>query len=188
MATLELDRYISERYKNWLDYAKYRCYQAGIPEQGKDVLNEVLCMLWEKEEDFLLDLMRKPKNGYTELDWFIVRMIELNAISPTSPYRYKTKQRHLDRKIDLQRLDVEDTYDEEEDRAGRILEQMKLVRKIYEGLELSRKSRQIFEYRFFHHEDFADWPGKESLKYLYDTFNRILLIIKGEIYLQGGVK
>lgn len=182
MATTDINTYIEKRYKNWLDSAKYRCKQAGIPDEAVDVLQEVLCALLQKDETMLTGMFSRQKDGYTELDWYVIRMIELNATSPTSPYRQKTRTNKIDRDTDLQRLDIIDCCDDDDDKPGRILEQMNRVRRVYESLELSCSSKRIFEYRFFQHEDFVDWPGKESQKYLYDTFNRIMTIIKGKIY------
>lgn len=182
MATSEINKYIAKRYKNWLDSAIYRCKQAGIPDEAMDVLQEVLCSLLQKDDEMLTGLLNRAKDGYTELDWFVIRMIELNATSPTSPYRQKTRRKDIDDNTDFQRLEIEDVIEEDIDRPAQILSQVSLVRKAYESLELSSISKQIFEYRFFQHEDFSDWPGKESQKFLYDTYNRIITIIKGKIF------
>lgn len=182
MAALEINEYIAKRYKNWLDSAIFRCKQAGIPDEAMDVLQEVICSLLQKDDKMLLDLLCRKNGEYTELDWYVIRMIELNATSPTSPYRHKTRHNNIDQNVDLQHVNVIDDSDEDEDVPGRIFSQTELVRRIFNSLELSAVSRKIFEFRFFLHEDFADWPGKESQKYLYDTFNRIMLIIKGKIF------
>lgn len=182
MATTDINSYITKRYPNWLDSAKYRCKLAGIPDEAVDVLQEVICSLLQKDDEMLTGMLSRQKDGYTELDWFVIRMIELNATSPTSPYRHKTRTGNIDREVDFQRLEVIDIVDEEEDKPGRILSQINQIRRVYECLELSESSKRIFEYRFFQHEDFVDWPGKESQKYLYDTFNRVITIIKGKIY------
>lgn len=179
---MEINDYITKRYRNWLDSAKYRCKMAGIPDEAEDVLQEVVCSLLQKDNALLVGMLNRKKDNYTELDWFVIRMIELNATSPTSPYRHKTRRGNIDRDVDFQRLEIEDISDDETDKAGRILTQMDQVRLVYESMQLSESSKRIFEYRFFHHEDFADWPGKESQKFLYDTYNRIILIIKAKIY------
>ena len=182
MCNPEINKYIEKRYNNWLDSAKYRCKVAGIPDDSLDVLQEVLCSLLQKDSEFLLGMLHRKKDDYTELDWFVIRMIELNATSPTSPYRQKTRKGNIDQNVDLKKLDIIDEPDEEQDIPGEIFSKINLVRKVYEELELSESSKRIFEYRFFLHEDFVDWPGKESQKYLYDTFNRIMTIIKGKIF------
>jgi hypothetical protein len=191
MANSEINNYIEKRYNNWLDSAKYRCKLSGIPGDAMDVLQEVLCSLLQKDTNFLQDMLHREKDGYTELDWFVIRMIELNATSPTSPYRQKIRRKDIDDNVDFQRVDIIDESSEDEDIPGEILSQVNIVRRVYESLELSESSKQIFEFRFFLHEDFADWEGPESQKYLYDTFNRIMLIIKGkifkELYFQGKV-
>lgn len=182
MASSEVNQYITKRYKNWLDSAKFRCKQAGIPDEAMDVLQEVLCSLLQKDDEMLSGLLNRKKDGYTELDWFVIRMIELNATSLTSPYRQKTRRKDIDDNTDFQRLEIADVIEDDIDRPALILFQVELVRKVYENLELSSISKQIFEYRFFQHEDFSDWPGKESQKFLYDTYNRIITIIKSKIF------
>lgn len=192
MAASEINEYIIKRYKNWLDSAQFRCRQAGIPDEAMDVLQEVIVSLLQKEDNMLLDLLHRKNGEYTELDWFVIRMIELNATSPTSPYRHKTRNNNIDQNVDLKHVNVIDDSDEDEDVPGRIFSQTELVRRIFNSLELSAVSRKIFTFRFFLHENFADWPGKESPKFLYDTYNRVILIIKGkifkELYLKGKRK
>ena len=48
MANQIINKYISERYDRWLDYAVYHCSHHGMNEEAVDVLNEVLAMLIEK--------------------------------------------------------------------------------------------------------------------------------------------
>jgi len=92
----QLNRYITFRYKNWLDYAKHMSRVHKCDSWADDLLNDVLVDLLQKPESLLTGLMsRKTKkivNGAptTELDKFVLRMIHLNAFSPVAPFRKNT--------------------------------------------------------------------------------------------------
>lgn len=40
-------------------------------------------------------------------------------------------------------------------------------------LGLSEKAKRIFAWKFFAGESFADWPGPESRKELYETYKSV---------------
>lgn len=181
MKNKEIEKYINKRYERWLDYAIYHCTHAGIPDDASDVLNEVLCYLIQKPEDKLNSLFNSKKGSYTELDFFVLRMIKFNAISDTAPYRAKFKPIPKDENIDYMALEIEDLPDIENDKSDEILTKVRVVRELYSTLDLSDKARRIFEYRFFHNENFKDWSGNESTKELYDTYNKVVDLIKRKI-------
>lgn len=176
-----IDDYISKRYDRWLDYSSYWCTQAGIPDEAVDVLNEVLCDLLQKPEKQLLELYGKKSGQYRELDYFVLRMIKLNATSPTSPYRHRYKSLPVDANVDYTRLDIEDEVYLDYDRPGEILLKIQAVRKILDELSLSDKARRIFSFRFFEGERFCDWPGKESEKELFDAYYKVVGLIKEKL-------
>lgn len=181
MADTEINNYIAKRYDRWLDYAKYYCNLVGIPDEANDVLNEVLCSLLAKNRTYLLGMLHSRKNGHTELDFFVLKMIKLNVTSPTSPYQNKYKSAPADDNVDYTCLEVEDTAGEELDRSGEILEQMHLVRKTLDELDLSPLARRVFEFRFFQGGNFNDWEGKETHKQLYEIYNKVQALIKGRV-------
>ncbi|TCO87679.1 hypothetical protein EV202_13030 [Bacteroides heparinolyticus] len=181
MADSDINNYISKRYARWLDYAEFHCAHAGIWGEASDVLDEVLCSLLDKDPCFLSRLLNAKKNGYTELDFFVLRMIKLNVTSPTSPYRSKYKPIPTDENADYSRLDIEDMEDDSEDVAGETLRRMRLVREIFEELDLSPFARSVFQYRFFDGGVFSEWPGDESSKDLYDTYNGVQELIARKI-------
>lgn len=184
MTSEELKDYIGKRYERWLDYAAYHCSHAAMDDEAVDVLNEVLAMLLEKYEKDPLQIAKlyeKKKGKYRELDFFILQMIKLNIVSPTSPYRHKYKPIPVDENVDLLRLDLIDEENDETDNVGEILNKVHQVRAAVDNLMLSDRAKAIFYHRFFDGESFADWPGNEEKKYLYDTYNRILNMIKDKI-------
>lgn len=83
--------YIEKRYERWADYSTYHCTKAGIAGESVDILNEVILALLQKEDCKLEMLMNAKKGQYTELDFFVLRMIKLNVYSPTSPYQSRYK-------------------------------------------------------------------------------------------------
>jgi len=177
----EIEKYISKRYERWLDYSLYHCTHAGMADEAIDVLNEVLLDLLQKPEPKLLTLFNAKKNGYTELDFFVLRMIKFNATSNTAPYRAKYKPIPTDENVDFSLLEIADFENDDRDKTAEILENVRQVREAYESLQLSEKAKRIFEYRFFLHENFKDWTGKENLSELYEIYSKVVNLIKEKI-------
>lgn len=177
MASEALNKYIEKRYDRWLDYAKYHCSLAGMDGEAVDVLNEVLCMLLQKDQDNLTRMMEAKQGQYTELDFYILQMIKLNITSDTSPYQHRYKSVPVDDNVDYRRLNVADEPDEEQDRSEYICDRFREVRDIVASLGLSERAQQIFTWKFFARESFADWSGPESKKELYDVYKKIFRII-----------
>lgn len=177
MASEALNSYIEKRYDRWLDYSTYHCGLAGMDGEAVDVLNEVLCMLLQKDQEVIARLMEAKQGQYTELDFYILQMIKLNITSDTSPYRHKYKTVPVDDNVDYRRLNVIDEPDETADRSEYICDRFREVRDIVTSLGLSERAQQIFTWKFFAGESFADWPGSESKKELYDVYKRIFRIV-----------
>lgn len=184
MAKEIINKYISERYERWLDYARYHCSHAHMDDEAIDVLNEVLAMLIEKcdtNQEHILNLYESKKGKYRELDFFVLQMIKLNIQSPTSPYRHKYKPIPVDANVDIQRFDIIDEEDQEQDRSGEILQKMQKVRSIFESLQLSKKAKRVFSWKFFEGNSFSEWEGSEEKKDLYDIYNGVLELIKNKL-------
>lgn len=175
-----INDYIKKRYDRWLDYAKYHCLLTGISDEATDVLNEVLCMLLEKPQKFLLHLLNSPHDKYTELDFYVLKMIKLNVTSPTSPYQHKYKPIPKDDDVDWQHLNISnETEEEEEDKISYVCSRMQEIRNILKELNFSEKAVRIFTWKFFAGESFADWPGPESKKELYRIYKDVFQSILG---------
>lgn len=181
MASALVEKYIGRRYERWLDYAVYHCGLAGIPDEANDVLNEVLCSLLQKDDAKLQQLLSAKKNGCTELDFFVLKMIKLNVTSDTSPYRSKYRPMPVDQNVDYSRLEIEDVKEESVDKNELLLSRFHQVRDVLQDLDLSPLARRVFEYRFFEDVNFSDWPGKESLKQLYEIYNKVQELIRKKI-------
>ena len=182
MASEVVNNYITKRYERWLDYAKYHCSLAGMSDEAVDVLNEVLCMLLNKDTKYLESLIEVRKNGYTDLDFYILQMIKINITSPTSPYQHKYRQVSVDTEANLSRLDVADVAECDNDKdPDEILDRMHKVRNIFESLNLSKQAKMIFTFRFFADEPFSEWPGQESKKDLYGIYNSVIELIKEKL-------
>ena len=168
MASEAVNNYITKRYERWLDYSLYHCGLAGISDEATDVLNEVICSLLQKQSKLLDKLLDTKKNGYTELDFFVLKMIKLNASSPTSQYRSRYKPLPVDDNVDYSRLDIEDISDDSEDRNAEILEKLHLVRETFESLDLGTVAARVFEFHFFQDGNFSEWKGpKENCRGVY---------------------
>lgn len=181
MSSTAVNNYIAKRYDRWLDYASYHCGLVGISDEAHDVLNEVLFSLLQKSDRLLEKLLSTKKNGYTELDFFVLRMIKLNVTSPTSPYQSKYKRIPADDNADYSRMDIEDVPDNEIDTPGITLERMHQVREVFESLDLSPLAKRVFEFHFFQDNNFSEWVGPESQKQLYEIYNGVQELIKKKV-------
>lgn len=170
-----LDTFITAHYAQWVEYAAYHVRQSRLAIEPAEVVNDVLCTLLERDVAKLERLMNARNKDGTELDFFVMRIIKISVHSPRSPFRYQRGQHCTDRLEDSIRtipvlapeFDQEDAY--------------RQVKQVLEELQLSELSKRIFAWRVIEGKPFAEWPGKESQKFLYDTFNRILLIISAKI-------
>lgn len=92
----ELNKYITFRYQNWLDYATHMARVHRFEGWETDLLNDCLIELLKKDRELLLGLLsrktRKIVNGKptTELDKFFLKIMHLNAFSPVAPFRKNT--------------------------------------------------------------------------------------------------
>ncbi|MGC9354546.1 MAG: hypothetical protein ACP5D9_11950 [Mariniphaga sp.] len=185
----EIRLYTNSRYPRWLDYARYHSSLAGIPDEAADVLNEVLLSLFSKEPQFQERLFKTKKGQYKELDFFVLRMIKLNAHSMTSPYRYKTRYAvPMVFNPNFSRINIEDIEDDQTDTAAETLRQYRLVRYVFSGLDLDEVERRIFEFRFIERNSFSEWPGPESRNKMYGTFYMVLDSIHEILYSHGLTK
>lgn len=178
MESNAVNNYIKKRYNRWLDYAKYHCSLAGISDEATDILNEVLCMLLEKPKHTVLHLLNSPHDKYTELDFYVLKMIKLNVTSPTSPYQHKYKPIPQDDNVDWQHLNIVDEAEEdEEDKSSYIRNRIQEIRDTLSELNLSEKAVKIFTWKFFAGESFSNWPGPEGRKELYTVYKRVFKAI-----------
>ncbi len=163
--------YAASRYYRWLDYAAYHTSLAKIPNEANDVLNEVIVQLFSKDFNKLIRLFSKRRGLYTELDFYVLQMLKLNIYSPTSPYRYRYRNLPLNTDVQLSKLEIKIENDKEPDKAGTILKQVKLVRYVFERLELTELERAVFDYRFVQGRQLSQWPGDEKHSLLYRIFS-----------------
>lgn len=173
----EIDAYINSHYQRWLEYAKYHVRVYHVNVEPKEVLNNVLCNLLV-ESDMVHDLiLHKGKDGLSQLDYFVLSILKTNIISPRSTIRYVRGQHVTQRIGQLEyRIADERTDDNEE-----YEERMRIVREILSELQVSEQSKRIFLWRF-NGNNYKDWQGSESLDFLYDTYNRVELLIRYEIW------
>ena len=180
----EINAYITKRYERWLDRARFECLKAGMSGREHEVISEVVFSILKRDESFILQLLNQKKvqkgEELTELDWFVLKAIETNVNSETSPYRYKN--RLIPRaNIELSRLNILDIEENETDHAGYILDRMREIRTLIESMGFSEKAMAIFEYLFFEDGNVKDWPGPEKPKEIYCLYARIMKILRKKI-------
>lgn len=96
----------------WISQITAVIYQDYLVKE-RDVLNEVLAGICENRLIKIERMMEKKSGAYTELDWYIMRSIRLNATSDTAPYRHKYKHIPVDENVDWRRLNIIDEPDEQ---------------------------------------------------------------------------
>lgn len=180
----EINNYITNRYERWLDYSRFKCLKAGMEGKECEVLSEVLYSILKRDENYIMKLFLAKKihkgKEYTELDFFILKAIDTNVNSETSPYRYKNRM--IPRaNIELFRLKISDESEEETDHAGYVFDRMNEIRQMIDSMGFSEKAMTIFEYRFFDDGAVKDWPGTEKPKEIYCIYSRIMKLLKKKI-------
>ncbi len=176
----EVKDYISNRYERYLDFSKYHCGKAKIPDCAVDILDEVILSLFEKENSKILKLYNSIEGDRRQIDWYILRAIRLNVYSPTSPFQ--SKYRPIpNADVDYRRLNIPDCQDEDIDKPAIMLEKFNQVREIFEQLHLSCRAKQVFEHRFIQDLPFSEWEGDETPKQLYDIYTNVVKLIKKRI-------
>ena len=179
MIPVELQNYIGKRYERWKDYATYHCSRAGIESEAPDLLNDVLLNLLEKPEKKLMALYNFKSGQYREIDYFVLRMIKLNATSETAPYRHRNRQAPIDSNVDYNMLELVDSNDEHVDTAGVILEKTKIIREAIESFEdyMDPVDIEAFFFRYFDGELGTNWR-EESSKICYDRSYKVLTSVR----------
>lgn len=182
-----IDNYITMRYDRWLDYAQYQCERQGMPDEAVDVLNEVLESVLKKDEEIIMGLYNRQGKQYRELDYFILRMIATYTSSDTAPYRHRYHHRMFqkDDNVQLSRLDLMDEEDNEQDRPAELLREMKLVRWVFSGLQLTSFERAVFDWVFFQGESQKDWPGPDPVRSVYQANRNVRTAIAMVLYALG---
>jgi hypothetical protein len=165
-----IKNYAASRYYRWLDYASYHSTLAKKPDEANDILNEVLISLFSKDFNKLYRLYSERRGLYTSLDFFVLQMIKMNTYSPTSPYRYKYRNLPINDEVEVQKLEIAEVKDEDVDNPATILKQVRLVRYIFDRLELTDLERAVFEFRFLLHKSFSAWPKPISRRAFYGTY------------------
>lgn len=178
MISESISNYINKRYPRYSDYSEYHAKLAGIPDESGDILNTVLVSLLQKDPDRMEALLRKKKQGFTELDFFILRMIKLNAYSMTSPYRHSTKAVPRDKNKDPWTMEILDEKESQADRSVETLQLWKKARDIFEDLDIPDRDKEIFSWKFFADNSLISWPGPESYPNVCNTFKQVMSIMR----------
>ena len=181
----EIDRYISKRYHAWLDYSTFHAGLEGFAWLAQDLLHTVLLNVLQKPQQKLIELYHRKKQGYTELDFFILAAIKLNAHSATSPFRYNEFEKlKYDLNIDLFDIEISDLEYEEDIFANRFLSDLRLLRLAIEKGDLTSDEKIVCNWKLLFGSDVKEAPvnKKQCMKYraykigsrkVIETYNRL---------------
>lgn len=180
MTNIRINEFINKRYESWLDYATYHASRAGILELAGDLLQEVIIMLLEKDEAFLIELMEREKGEYREMDFYVLKLIKTNAHSPTSPFRYKEQKQKIDRNTQPERLEL---FDEDGDNIGYEAELSRVedVKKAIDECFIDGEAKQVFEHRFFNGGDLGEYESRKTKKELHSLYLKTLRLVRDRI-------
>lgn len=118
-----------------------------------------------------------PATGTPSSDFFVLSIVKRNIISPRSSFRYKQAQHctysvdwsdeHPEPRVDIDDLNLDECY--------------QIVSDTLDELELPKRDRIIFEWKFFDGRPYSEWNGPESQKVLYNKFNKIFFALSSKI-------
>lgn len=178
--------YISVRYKHWLEYSSFKCARQQMSEFAVELLDEVILNVLQKDDQYLMRLYQKKKivkgQNLTELDFFILKAIDVNAYSPTAPFRHQNRPIPTNREVKVERIKIVEYEYIETDTPAELLKQTKLVRYVFNGLNLTVFERYTFESHFFLGDRFdeMDWHGEIKLKY--SLYRDVVTVIHNILY------
>jgi len=183
-------KYISIRYERWLDYSRYKCSKQKLDEFAIDLLNDVVLNLLQKGDDMLLKLysQKKVQKGIelTGLDFYVLKAIDINTYSDTAPFRHKNRSLPSVREVKVERLKITNEEYVEDDRPAEIMKQMRLIRWVFNGLNLTVFEHYVFEHKFFLDEsleEMVEWSVDKRIKY--SLYSDVLNVIHNILYYYG---
>ena len=191
----EIRRYIAERYPRWFDFASYHAAQQNLEDHAEDILHEVLLAVIMMPQEKVGRIFRKSSklynsNGteFSELDYFVLKMIRLNMQSDTAPYRHKYKPLKKDVPLSNNETRIPDEeYDDQQlDDAGRQFKQWELIRIVGESLELTPAERDLFTHVFICRERVSSMDEEQiTRKKKYEIINELKASIQQILYSSG---
>ena len=178
MASKTINNYVNERYENWLDYAKYQAVKNNIGDAPELLNTVILEVLSENSNDRIEEMMNDKNNKGSQLDFFILYMLRLNASSPTSRFRYKSRYEKIDYDVDIAECNY--VMNTEDGSGFDIEEKLKILKKILLQIDLPKSYIELFNYKF-HGGNLRNWKDSYSLKHRYSIYNKVVEAIKVKI-------
>ncbi len=196
---VELEEFFYDREQRYLDFAGYECKQAGIGDEYEDLYMEVMLSFFEgdrREKAISMinsqDVANTKKNQrlkkflkengsvfpLCEFDFFFLRTLKLNAISPRAPYRWNYhRQPSVDSNADYSRLEIEEKeYDSRiDEKLEKHLSQFDEVREVANEI-LTEDELKVFTHTFLGGEpacSFQEFPEKIARKFVRTSEDKI---------------
>ena len=176
----DLSLYIKKRRAIWLRCTVFWCRTIISQEEAEDILQEVICMLYEKPGvEKLIELMNMPCNNVTKLDYYVFKTIHHNCTSKSAPYYQQYHK--ISKKENLENSQLEKLVTDQE--------KIEMIKQIFNNLNMSERNRKLFIFHVFEGKEFSEWSGTETLQKLNNIVYEIKLRIRKElkkIPRQGG--
>lgn len=169
-----IEQHIRKMYPNWLQQSERMCGKQGFRQEAEDVLQEVICYVFEHYKTRIPGLYEKKGDTYNALDGLIIRILELNICSPSATYRQKYQKNRLriDRFAELNKLQIA------EEKEADVWEVVLIA---LDKLHLTEYERQLFGHYFLENKKLCDWYGPESNSTASRICKRIVANLKAEL-------
>lgn len=169
-----IEQHISKMYPNWLQHSKRMCRKQGFRNKAEDVLQEVICYVFEHYKTRISGLFDKKEGKFNALDGLIIRVLEINIFSPSATYRqkYQKNRPRVDRFAELNKLQVA------EEKEPDVWEVILIA---LDKLHLTEYERQLFGHYFLENKKLSDWHGPESTSTASRICKRIVVNLKAEL-------
>lgn len=158
MAHSTIERYISDHYEEWRTYARRQCSWRGLYSQADEILSDAVMVLLEKDEQTVIEMIRKEHIGGNWLDAFMCITIQYKCLA-------RRRKRSIDRRmvkgLEIERLDIAEP--EIEDPVGYdVCGKMNIVRELLPTLKASDAAKRTFEFIVIQGGSYADLPNRNT--------------------------
>ncbi len=158
MAHSTIDRYITDHYEDWQRYARWQCSWRGLHGQADEILSDAVMVLLEKNEQTVIEMIRKEHIGGTWLDAFMCITIQYKCL-------LRRRKRSIDRRTvtgwELEWFNIpepEAECPEDYDICGK----MNIVQELLPKLKASDAVKRTFEFIVIQGGSYAELPDQNS--------------------------
>ncbi|MFI3306634.1 MAG: hypothetical protein R3Y68_09015 [Rikenellaceae bacterium] len=186
--TAHLEKYITTRYPNWVEFAQAKIISANIQLDAAEVVNDTLLRLIERSTEQLNTMAAIGNGTATDLSRYVCYAIKIAIISPRSAIRY-TRGGYCTERVEwIEQMGASSgsgaDYHAQDLAATNIDRAYELIPKILDSLDFSEEDKSAFLWRHFGraYADYPDGRSKSTLSKIYIKIKkRIIPILRRQI-------